>query len=235
MKHYRVGLSFGLLGVVLLAPITNAQGRGPAGTFSHATTRLQHLPFPQAPGRASFHGRYAHMPRRHRIYPYSGFGPYFYYPDFDYDTDPPEQPPQPARSTPQPGTAAETPRPADSVVMELRGDRWVRLTATGPVEVMAPAPAAARATVLPAFDQSPPRQPLPAAILVFRDGHQEEAAKYTIVDRNIFLRSDYYATGFWTRKVPIRDLDVSATLKLNAERGTKFTLPSRPSEIVLRP
>lgn len=243
MKRPLSRLSFALLGVVVLAPITTAQGRGGAfvmppshaGTFSGVTTRFAHVPFPQASGRASFHGRFVHMPRRHRIYPYAGYGPYFYYPDYDYDSGPPEQPPEPAGSTAQPRTPAETPRPADAVVMELRGDHWVRLTTTGPVEVMAQAPSAPRAAVLPAFDQSPPTQPLPAAILVFRDGHREEAAKYTIVGHNIFLRSDYYATGSWTRKVPIGDLDVPATLKLNAERGTKFTFPSRPSEIVLRP
>jgi hypothetical protein len=117
----------------------------------------------------------------------------------------------------------------------------VRLTSTGPVEAIARPAAttvsgtAAPAAVLPAFDQAPAATPLPAAILIFRDGHQEEAARYTIIGNAIYLKADYYATGSWNRKIPLADLDIPATLKLNQQRGTKFTLPSRASEIILRP
>jgi hypothetical protein len=246
VKHQLIPISFGLLGTALLATSVSAQGNGgtfftppgrSGGTFFNApaTNGFQQVPLHQASGPVRFHGRSAHMPRRHRIYPYAGYGPYFYYPDYDYnDGSADEAPPPAARATAQPATP-ETLRAADSIVMELRGDHWVRLTTTGPVEVMASVPSSAHPAVLPAFDLSPAAQPLRAAILVFCDGHQEEAAKYIIVGSIIFLKSDYYATGSWTRKVPIRDLDLPTTLKLNADRGTKFILPSRPSEIILRP
>jgi hypothetical protein len=72
-------------------------------------------------------------------------------------------------------------------------------------------------------------------VLVFRDGHQEEAAKYTIVGRTIFVKADYWSSGSWTREVPISDLDLAATRKVNEERGTKFSLPSRSGEVIFRP
>jgi hypothetical protein len=87
----------------------------------------------------------------------------------------------------------------------------------------------------PAFERPQPPSELPPAVLVFRDGHQEEAAKYTIVGTTIFIKADYWSSGSWTRKVPIADLDLAATLKLNQERGAKFTLPSRSSEVIFRP
>jgi hypothetical protein len=44
---------------------------------------------------------------------------------------------------------------------------------------------------LSAFDATPAASPLPAAVLVFRDGHREEVAKYTIVGGIIYLKADY--------------------------------------------
>jgi hypothetical protein len=112
----------------------------------------------------------------------------------------------------------------------------VRLTSTGPVEVAGKVtPAGAPSESLSAFDRTPAAQPLPAAVLVFRDGHREEAAKYTIVGGIIYLKGDYWTTGSWTRKIRVTDLDVPSTLKANSERGAKFSLPSRASEVILRP
>src|ERR1043166_338962 len=80
-----------------------------------------------------------------------------------------------------------------------------------------------------------PAAPAPPAVLGFRDGHQEEAAKYTIVGRTIFVKADYWNSGSWTREVPISDLDLAATRTVNEERGTKFSLPSRSGEVIFRP
>ena len=71
-------------------------------------------------------------------------------------------------------------------------------------------------------------------MLVFRDGHQEQAAKYTIVAGTIYLKGDYWTTGSWTRSIPVAELNIAATLQLNQQRGVKFTLPSRPSEVIVR-
>jgi len=228
-----------LLGAALMASSASAQGRGgsfftppsSAGSFFNAPASG----FQRVALRASgFRGR-GHAGRRHRAIFYPGYGPYFYDPRYDYDDGGPEPAPPAPQST-APAPPPETHQAADSVVMELRGDRWVRLTSTGPVEMTARQPLTETSgAALPAFDPVPPALPLPAAILVFRDGHREEASRYTVVGNAIYLKGDYYATGSWTRKVLTADLDIPATLKLNTERGTKFSLPSRPSEVILRP
>jgi hypothetical protein len=148
---------------------------------------------------------------------------------------------------------------SESLVMELRGDHWVRLTSFGPQEL------GGQPAGLPSVSQSTPAQPdsqasrsstrratrsasgegspeeaqplaeLPPAVLVFRDGHQEEAAKYTIVGSTIFIKSDYWSSGSWTREIPIAQLDIPATLQANQARGARFSLPSRPGEVIMRP
>ena len=84
-------------------------------------------------------------------------------------------------------------------------------------------------------EETQPPAKLPPAVLVFRDGHQEEAAKYTIVGSTIFIKTDYWSSGSWTHEVPIVQLDIPATLDANQARGTKFSLPSRPGEVMMRP
>ena len=78
------------------------------------------------------------------------------------------------------------------------------------------------------------RTVLPPAVLVFRDGHQEEAAQYTIIGKTISIKSDYWTTGSWTRTVQISALNLPATLQANQSRGSNFRLPSRPTEVILR-
>lgn len=240
MKHRRILISFSLLGSALIASSASAQGRG--GSFYNApmTNGFQQVPMHPSSG-FGFHGRAGHAPRRHHAYFYPGYGPYFYDNGYGYEHEEGSEEATPAAQPPAPAPPPATHQAADSVVMELRGDRWVRLTSTGPVEPTArPAVtegsrAVVPAIALPAFDQAPAAAPLPAAILVFRDGHHEEAVKYTIVGNAIYLKGDYYATGSWTRRVQTAELDIPATLKLNSERGTKFSLPSRASEVILRP
>ena len=50
----------------------------------------------------------------------------------------------------------------------------------------------------------------------------------------IFTDTNYWSTGSWTKKVPVAELDVPATRKLNEERGGKFSLPSGPNEVIIR-
>jgi len=168
--------------------------------------------------------------RRHHAS--SAYGPNFYpdYSPYDYTDDPDVRENTPARIM-QTAAPATPPAPAkipEPLVMELREGHWVRLASTS-ADPNGPYfdPGAARTTL--------PHAPLPAAILVFRDGHQEEAARYTIIGRTISIKSDYYATGSWTRTVPLAQLDLPATLKLNQSRGANFALPSRPGEIMMRP
>ena len=82
---------------------------------------------------------------------------------------------------------------------------------------------------------SPPARELPPAILVFRDGRQQEINSYTIMNGTIFTRSDYWITGSWNQKIQIADLDVPATLRQNQQRGLNFNLPSSANEVIVRP
>jgi hypothetical protein len=188
----------------------------------------------------------------------SGFGDY--YPFYDDDTDGGGEPP-PAPIVMQ-AAAPASPAPAqakasESLVMELRGNHWVRLTSYGPQEFgsqpatlqsVSQSPAGqpgshvgpSRLAGRSASGQAPPEETeppakLPPAVLVFRDGHQEEAAKYTIVGSTIFIKTDYWSSGSWTHEIPIVQLDIPATLRANQARGTKFSLPSRPGEVMMRP
>jgi hypothetical protein len=59
-----------------------------------------------------------------------------------------------------------------------------------------------------------------STILVFKDGHQVEVRNYAIVGATLFDLSDGR-----TRKVSLRELDLSATVKQNDDRGVDFQVP----------
>jgi hypothetical protein len=113
------------------------------------------------------------------------------------------------------------------IVLERHGDQWISVTngspSPGPSRSAEPEPALRAA------------RPLPPAVLVFRDGHEEEFTSYTIIGGTLYAKTNYWDSGTWTRVIQIANLDVPATLKLNAERGSNFRLPSGPQEIMIRP
>jgi len=243
-RQLPIALSASVLGAtVFLAPLS-AQMRG-----MHAAAPAPRTPASfRAGGRPTLGSR--GLGRRgffrgSRYFPGGAFLPLPLYPDFDYDYDydygseatqapPPwveptqvEQPPVPAK-------------PIEPLVLERHGDEWVRIPgysqSTAPAQSMKPS--AGQAPISEIAGQNSAGQPspkLPPAVLVFRDGHQEEIERYTIIGPVIHIREDYWSTGTWTRKVAIADLDLPATLKVNRERGGKFSLPSGPNEVVVRP
>ena len=153
-----------------------------------------------------------------------GYGaPYFYSDDYEpYDLQyaRPEPVPQPAsviQASPEP-----LPEP---VLLELHGSQWVKVANFGEASQQALNPSS----------QSASAKPMPAAVLVYRDGHNEEISSYSIIDRVMYTKSDYYSSGSWTRAIQIADLDIPATLRQNQQRGVKFDLPSGPDEVVIRP
>ena len=75
------------------------------------------------------------------------------------------------------------------------------------------APRQAQAPAAPAAEQDP-------TVLVFRDGHKQEVRNYAIVGQMLW---DFSAKG--THKIPLADLDLDTTRKLNDERGVDFVLP----------
>ena len=71
-------------------------------------------------------------------------------------------------------------------------------------------------------------------MIVFRDGHSENVEKYMIRGDSLYTTALDFSAGSLTRKIPLDQLDLSASLKINQERGAKFSLPSGSNEIVLR-
>jgi hypothetical protein len=174
--------------------------------------------------------------RRHSVllsYPY-------FYSDYDYESE--ETPKQQVVAVPVPAAASAPPaRPLEPLLIEWQGDHFARMTlsqkdsassqiAPDYSERTAPQPTVRARKAMTA----PPRE-LPPAVLVFRDGRQEEINSYTIVSGIIYSQADYWTSGAWTRRIQVADLDVPATMKVNQERGLTFVLPSGPYEVIMRP
>jgi hypothetical protein len=236
MINRLIALPLAMLGAVVFVSSAYAQGHGAFSSAPAARTGTT------LSGRHGGRTTFVRPRRSRRPSAGSGFLPYFY---SDYDSEPEtsEAPPQTVEPTAQPAPAVSVSKPG--LVLELQGDHWVRLTNYGELQngeqssQQALEPRSKPSSV-PAANPHPtqavePAVALPAAVLVFRDGHKEEIRNYTIVGATIYTSSDYWNSGSWTRKVQIVALDVPGTLKLNQERGAKFTLPSRPNEVMMRP
>lgn len=73
------------------------------------------------------------------------------------------------------------------------------------------------------FERSPePVADQPSTLLIFKDGHQQEISNYAIVGSTLYDLSEGRS-----RKVQLADLDLSATVKENDERGVEFQLPAQ--------
>jgi len=62
-----------------------------------------------------------------------------------------------------------------------------------------------------------------ATMLIFRDKHVEEVQNYAVVGQTLWTFNEDRA-----KKVPLAQLDIDATRKLNDERGIEFVLPHKP-------
>lgn len=239
MNKCLLAVSLVALGVTVFVSSAHAQGRvmfapAPPGRIGAALSR------------GGVRAGFVLLHRGHRFIAGSAFAPYFYP---DYDSEPglvEAPPPQIIEQTAQPASPAPVSNPVESLVLELQGDHWVRITNYGrsqtggqsnqPESEWASNPPSPESRATPRRTQpAEPLGKLPPAVLVFRDGHQEEIEKYLIKDATIYTSADYWSSGSWTRKARIADLDVPATLKLNEERGAKFSLPSGPNEVMFRP
>jgi len=178
-----------------------------------------------------FHSGHHGSGRTGVIYPF--FPGYYDYDDYDARPTPSPQVivMQPAASPQQPAPPSP---PAEPVLIEWQGDRFVRMTLAEKNGSNTPLDYAETGKV-PNLKASQPPQTLPPAILVFRDGRQQEVSSYTIMYGTIFTRSDYWATGAWNQKIQIADLNVPATLRQNQQRGLNFNLPSSANEVIVRP
>ena len=74
---------------------------------------------------------------------------------------------------------------------------------------------AASAPITPDADEK-----VAKTVLVFRDGHKMEATNYAIVGQSLWIYTDQDS-----KKVPLSDLDVTATKNANSDRGVIFQVP----------
>jgi hypothetical protein len=140
---------------------------------------------------------------------------------------------QPAVSVPQ---IREEPKPINPLLIELQGDHYVRRGDQGPgpqAKLRAHGPVPAEAGGRGELKASAAE--LPNTLLVFRDGHREEVNNYSIFHGSMYVSSDYWTSGRWTRQIQIADLDLPATTRVNQEIGVRFTLPTASNEVVTRP
>ena len=152
--------------------------------------------------------------------------PYLYgnfYDPYEFEYSAPEPPPRPG-----PVIQVKTEPLPDPVLLELHGNQWVKVANF--TQLSTQAMANETSAKKPAANK-----PLPPAVLVFRDGHTEEANNYSIIGGFIHVKTDYWTTGSWNRSIPISTLNVPATLMQNHDRGLDFALPSSPDEIMIRP
>lgn len=68
---------------------------------------------------------------------------------------------------------------------------------------------------------SEPVEQGPATVLVFLDGHQQEVRNYAIVGQTLYDLGTFVA-----HKIPLAELNLRETVKVNEDRGLEFRLPS---------
>jgi hypothetical protein len=101
---------------------------------------------------------------------------------------------------------------------QLRKERVRRLEAEHDAE--APPPPPQRST------QPSQERPTPPTILVFRDGSRTEIQNYVIADNVIYQFAEH-----WMKKIPLSDVDIPATVKVNDARGVEFSVPTKQASV----
>ncbi len=127
------------------------------------------------------------------------------------------------------------------LMIELQNGRYVRVKAAanedwknGEAEELTPEKFQHSSSTSAPRDPAP-APTLPAAVLIFRDGHSEEVRDYTIADGILYARGDYYTDGYWNKKIALSTVNVAETMQANTARNVKFVLPSSPNEVITRP
>lgn len=130
-------------------------------------------------------------------------------------------------------------QPAQPLMIELQGDRYVQVSGdtasqsqmlqTASEHVSAGTPATHSETTA-----TPPPQRA-ATVLVFRDGHREQVSDYTIADGLLYASADFYTSGAWARKIALTSLNLPETVAANQSRAVAFRVPSAPNEVIVGP
>jgi|SRR5271165_235521 len=135
-----------------------------------------------------------------------------------------------------PAAAAQAP-PAPTamqpLMIELQGGRYVRVSGDEDSRSQIIDREALRREAAPtevtAHNEPPP------ALLIFRNGHQEQVSDYTIADGILYARGNFYVDGAWTKKIQLTALNLPETIKANRSRGLRFRLPTASNEVIVGP
>src|SRR5262249_45694470 len=79
----------------------------------------------------------------------------------------------------------------------------------------------------PPRSQAAPKSPAnaeansPSAVLVYRDGRRVEVNNYALVGQTVWVLTTRTA-----RKIPLSELDLDKTARVNADRGVDFPIPN---------
>ena len=179
--------------------------------------------YPFGHGRG-FHNNGYYVPYLSGVYWWGDYG------DSDSDQQVVVQPPPSSvvmQAPPAPQPVPDV-KPANPLLIELEGNRFVRLTGNA-VNPPAGQGGNTQSVASAASEQLPP------VVLVFRDGHRQQVTSYSIIGSAIYASGSYWTNGYWTQKILLANLDLSATLQVNQERGVNFVLPSAPNQVVTRP
>jgi hypothetical protein len=202
---------------------------------------------PQLPGAGTgspvnLHAGAGHHPRL--VYPL-GIFPDSFYSNALYSAGYPvaAQPPVIIVQNPPPApTADRAPTPAQPLMIELRGDQYVRISGEDTsgaqmIDQEHMQTAKLRRSEKPSSEAvaHPPAPDLSAVVLVFRDGHREQISTYTIADGILYTAGDYYTDGSWNKKIELASLNIPETIASNRSRGVSFQLPTAPNEVTVRP
>lgn len=162
------------------------------------------------------------------------------------------QPPIIMMQAPQ-ASAPAPDRFSQPLMIELQGDRYVQVSGSqasgaemipptqengkkkandrNAIDLAQNSPARRQGTSV----RTVPAPELQPAVLVFRDGHNEEASDYTIADGILYARADPYTGGSWNRKIALSSLNLPETIASSKSRGVRFELPTAPNEVIVRP
>jgi hypothetical protein len=148
-----------------------------------------------------------------------------------------------------PPTVAET-HPGEPVLIELRGDSYVRISGPAASGAMLDSTASRGQTSAARTSQTHSAQSSTVAqqsalqqsaaqpksvTLVFRDGHREDVSDYVIANGNLYAHTSYYTAGAWTKSIDLAALDVPGTINDNQSRGVPFQLPNAANEVIVGP
>lgn len=154
-------------------------------------------------------------------YPYYGYGGYGYANYWPWGWDDSSSYDSSADQSSQQQTARQI-DDLSQQVQQLREELAAQLYRPPAPQPAPPAPANAQPQPTAKHDPSEQKDPPSdlSTVLVFRDQRIQEVKNYAIVGKTLVVIADQRQ-----KKIPLSDLDLATTARLNEERGVAFQLP----------